>query len=284
MQTVHEFGYRSAREYLDELKALLMEKVLSGFDPRDIFFRIVEYNHFSMEIRQCLAIDFIFEEAGEDSYLIVYIDSIMFNAYPEDRVECRQRLGLSGSAALQLAKRIAQICRKFYKKDFPKTYLALQDASSLRYHIDPRSIHLSISIPFYVLKLLAEGKSWYNQHGFIAASIGPDYPIPDEGLEADQKARIEILRREPSSIDPSFNNAELAQLFLERLKTIPETGLDQEQIDFIRLVQDWTTQIKRSRFYSYTNHLSMEVVKPKRQVVKEVEQPLKRRKKEKKSA
>ena len=251
-------------QHLQELKEFLTSNVMRRFNEEDLTFMALNSFEFQLEILECLRLVFTFvSDTNGNNYLVIYISSIMYHAYPEERAECRDRLGLTGSTTLQLVQKIARKCRKFYKRIYPKTFITLEDASVIRYQTDPRRPHLPTAISFSVLKLLAEGQSWYNQYGFKAVS-DENWPNPDLDREELIKTNLRRLRNERSSLDNTISNRRQARRFLEELKRTPDMILTEEQTQFVKHVSQWTRQIAAHPLFSYNKHLTIEVVSSKR--------------------
>lgn len=247
---------------IDEVQNLLGNGLLRRFNNgKDLKFAEVDENEarIRVSIYECLEIELEFVDGA---YMFLDVMSVLYFANSAERIRCRQELGLTGTVIVDLVRSIAYTCLKHFRERYPTVIISLQDDSKLRFVTQPAENpddEEVIEIPFAILKLLAEGRSWYNQHGFIAAKKGA-FPFPDPEREARDKADLELIRHTPSSFNPSLTNAEQARMFLDALKTLPvDAPLSDEDIILATAALEWVEQFVDTPRFRYTRNLSMQI-------------------------
>lgn len=155
--------------------------------------------------------------------------------------------GLTGTVVLQFAFALGRHCQRVYRGIFPEVCMTLYDASHLQF-ITPDGVVLAI--PFYMLRLLAYGESWYNSHGFVARDA--DELKPDYDYDDGEKIQLNEIRGRLFKEQTGMTIGELAALVLNQLKTFPKFLESDEQARFVRNVRTWVLRFLDER---YENHV-----------------------------
>ena len=156
--------------------------------------------------------------------------------------------GLTGTRVLDFAFQLAEHSKLNLESTFTDVCLTLDDTSFIQFQ---RPDGTTIAIPFYMIRLLATGQSWYNQYGFVTRD--PDELDADLDAEDLQKDQLEEIRQRPYK-DTTIGEA--ARLFLGTIREFPAVLQNDKQIEFVSFVRSWILQFIDESSPNYIEYYS----------------------------